>query len=137
MDRRRLLALAAACALPATAHASGGEKKDEKDEKKGPGSGYMALPLLTATVVRPTGRRGVLTLEVGLNIPDPKLYAYAGLVQPRLRAAFAQTLQIYGAGLAPGELPKVDFLAGELQRDADQVLGRKGARVLLGSVMLN
>jgi hypothetical protein len=140
MDRRHLLASALGLALPAPAWASGGAAKDEdakKDEKKGPGSGFVQLPLLTATVIRPNRRRGVLTVEVGLNIPDPKLYAYADLVLPRLRAAFAQTVQIYGAGLAPGELPKVEFLARELQQDADEVLGRKGARVLLGTVMLN
>lgn len=137
MDRRRLIAWALACALPASAHAAGGEDKKEKDEKGGPKSSFIQLPLLTATVIRPSGKRGVLTVEVGLDIPDPKLLEYANLVLPRLRAAFAQRLQIYGAGLTPGELPKVDFLARELQKDADMVLGRKGARILLGTVMLN
>lgn len=135
MDRRLLIASALACALPAAARASGGKK--EEDEKGGAKSSFIQLPLLTATVIRPTGKRGVLTVEVGLDIPDPKLLEYANLVLPRLRAAFAQRVQIYGAGLAPGELPKVDFLARELQKDCDLVLRKKGARILLGTVMLN
>lgn len=137
MDRRLLIASALACALPAAARASGGGEKKEEDEKGGAKSSFIQLPLLTATVIRPTGRRGVLTVEVGLDIPDPKLFEYANLVLPRLRAAFAQRVQIYGAGLAPGELPKVEFLARELQKDCDLVLKKKGARILLGTVMLN
>jgi len=57
--------------------------------------------------------------------------------RPRLRAAFVQTVQIYGAGLPPGGLPNVDYLSRELQRQTDLTLGGPGGRLLLGTVMVN
>jgi uncharacterized protein YicC (UPF0701 family) len=36
-----------------------------------------------------------------------------------------------------GSAPNLDFLAKELQREADQVLGKKGSKLLLGSVLVN
>ena len=100
MDRRRLLSLAAlAAALPAAAQASGGGEKSEK--KKGGGLSYLQLPTLTATIMRVDGRRGVLTVETGIDIPDVAMRARAELLAPRFRAGFVQTLQIYASGLTP------------------------------------
>lgn len=133
MNRRLLLALLALAALPARAVAGqGGEAK----AKSGDGD-YIALEPLTAFTVKPNGRRGVMTVECGLDIPDPGLHARAELVLPRLRAAFVETVQVYAGGLPGGMAPNPDFLVGNLQRAADAVLGRKGARVLLGAVLVN
>ncbi len=129
--RRLILTAALAAALPGMALAAVDEKK------KGGGPTYIQLNTMTATVLRESGRRGVLTLETGLDIPDEKLRAKVNLVAPRLRAAFVQTLQIYAAGLSPSAAPNADFLAVELQREADQVLGQKGCRVLLGTMLMN
>lgn len=132
MRRRQLLILAAALAVtPAAALAAADEKK------KGGGSSFIQLNTLTATIMRDTGRRGVLTLDVGLDVPDEKLRAQVELVTPRLRAAFVQVVQIYAAGLSPNAVPNADFLARELQRETDRVLGRKGARLLLGAMLMN
>jgi len=133
MHRRALLYAGLALALPAGAFAS--EKKAEK--KKGGGEAYIQLGAVTATTVRGDGRRGVLTVETGLNVPDKTLRARAEASAPRIRAAFVQIVQTYAAGLAPGAPPNADFLAGELQREADRVLGKPGARLLLGSILAN
>jgi len=79
----------------------------------------------------------VLTVETGLDVPDKTLRARAEASAPRMRAAFVQIVQTYAAGLAPGAPPNADFLAGELQREADRVLGKPGARLLLGSILAN
>lgn len=137
MRRRAFLALPAAAlavmALPAPTLASGGEKK--KDE--GPASPYVRVPILTATVRRRDGKRGVLTVETGVDVPDAKLRALAQSSVPRLRAAYFQALQNYANGLAPGAPPNPDFLGRELQRETDRVLGKPGARLLFGSIMVN
>jgi hypothetical protein len=78
-----------------------------------------------------------MTVEAGLDIPDPVLRNYADLSEPRLREAFAQVLQIYAGGLAPGRPPDVDYMARQFQAAADRVLGRPGSRLLLGGVMVN
>ena len=133
MRRRLLLAFAAVAALPPTvAFASGGEEK-----KKAGGESFIPIQTLTAYTTRPGARRGVMTVDCGLDVPEAALRARVELVLPRIRAAFVQVVQIYAGGLPAGAPPNPDFIARNLQRSADQVLGRKGARVLLGAVVVN
>jgi hypothetical protein len=134
MNRRLSLMLAAlALALPVAALAA--ESGDAK--KKTGGESYIQLETLTAYTVKPGGRRGVMTVDCGLDVPDPRLRDRAELLLPRLRAAFVQTVQIYAGGLPGGLPPNPDFLARSLQRSTDEVLGRQGARVLMGAVLVN
>jgi hypothetical protein len=133
MNRRLFAALTALALLPAAALA--GEGGDPK--RRTGGESYIPIDTLTAYTTRVNGQRGVLTVECGLDIPDPALRARAELVLPRLRAAFVQAVQIYAGGLPEGPPPNPDFLARNLQRATDQVLGRKGARVLMGAVLVN
>lgn len=132
MDSRPLLALALIAALaPGGAFASGPEKK------KGGGLTFIQLNTLTSTVIRPDGRRGVLTVETGIDVPDEKLRAKAEMLVPRLRAAYVQSLQIYASGMNPNSAPNADQLATQLQRETDRVMGQKGARLLLGTMLMN
>ncbi|MET0295243.1 MAG: hypothetical protein ABW042_09530 [Phenylobacterium sp.] len=125
-----LLALAAAAAVPQLAAAAA-------EKKKGGGLTFLQLPALTSYVVRPDGRRGVLTVEAGLDIPDGGLHAYAETAGPRLRAAYVQILQTYASGLPAGRPPNPDAIGAQMQRETDRLLGRTGARVLLGTIMVN
>jgi hypothetical protein len=131
--RRNVLALIAALALaaPVLAHAQGAEKK------KGGGISYIQFPTLTATVFRADGRRGVLTVEAGVDVPDASLRAKVNLYEPRLRAAYVQLLQDYVDSLGPGAPPNPDYLEQILQRQTDQLMGRPGARLLLGTMLIN
>ena len=131
MDRRFLLSLAALAALPAVASAAGGEKK-----KSGGGS-YLPVQTLLGTTVRSGGRRGVLSVDCGLDVPDEALRTRAEQSVPRLRAAYVQTIQSYAAGLASGALPNAEYISQALQRQTDLILGRPGARVLLGAIVVN
>jgi hypothetical protein len=132
MKRRGLLSLLLAfAALPALARA------DEERKKKGGGASYIQLDTLMATVTRIDGRRGVMTVEVGVDVADAALHARAAQSTPLLRANFAEVLRIYAAGLPPGAPPNADYLARELQRQTDATLGRPGARLLLGAVLIN
>lgn len=133
LDRRRLCA--ALVALSAAGAARAGEAQGEK--KKGGGVSYIQFPTLTATVFRPDGRRGVLTVEAGVDIPDARLRTRAGLLLPRLRAAYVQLLGTYAAGLPPGSPPDPDYLSRALQGQTNQVLGQSGARLLLGTIIVN
>lgn len=133
MLRRRLVALLAASAAPVLMAAA--EKKDDKKkENAGP---YIPIQTLTATLIRPTGRRGVLTVQCGLDVPDAKLRTKVELYLPRLRAAYIQTLQTYASGMTPGLPPNGDVLSQSLQRETDRILAQKGARLLLGAMLIN
>lgn len=139
MDRRTLLsalalgAAVAPVAVPMTAHAA--DKGDEK--KKGGGLTFIQIKTLAATIVRRQGGRGVVTVETGLDIPDAALRERAELSMPRIRSAYNGLLQQYVGGLPPGNPVNADYLAQALQRQTDTVLGKRGARLLIGSILMN
>ena len=134
MQRRRLLRLAAtalaAAAIPAAALAEG-------EKKKSGGANYLPFATLTGATTKAGGRRGVLTVECGLDVPDSALRQRADASLPRLRAAYLQTILAYAAGLPAGSTPNVDFIGASLQRQTDAILGRPGARMLLGTILVN
>ena len=88
-------------------------------------------------IIRPDGQRGVLTVEAGIDTPDPALRARVMELIPRLRDAYNTSLQVFGANLRPGEAPDLDQLEARLQADTDRVVGRRGARILLGTTLVN
>lgn len=125
------LAFALAAALVATsAHAAA-------ERKKGGGLSYTQFAALTATIVKPDGRRGVLQVEAGIDCPDGAVKARADLLGPRLRDAYVQFLSIYAGALASGALPDADQIGAGLQRKTDQVIGRPGAKLLLGTILVS
>ncbi len=117
-----------AAAAPLAAHAEGGKKAQPP---------YLQLKTLAATVNKSGGRRGVLTVELGLDTPDPVLRDKVELVQPILRDAYVTALQPYALSLGPSQPPNADYIALSLQRETDRVLGRRGAKLLLGSILIN
>lgn len=131
MDRRALLVfmlLASVAPKSALASPKGGEGKS--------GGGEMPMPLATATVLRTHGRRGIMSVESTLVFTDGALLEHAKLSRPRLNAAFNEAVRGEAAHLLAGALPDVESLTRALQRAADRVLGRTGARVMLGTVMV-
>jgi hypothetical protein len=131
--RRRLVALLIAAPLmagPVLGHAA-------EVKKKGGGLSFIQLPTLTATVIRNDGRRGVLTVEAGIDVPNPGLRARADISTPRLRAAYVLALQTYASGLGAGGPPNADYISRMLQRETDNVLGQPGAKLLLGTILAN
>ncbi len=130
MDRR--LALAAALSLaPAVAAAAGGEKK------KGGGVTFVPVKAAVATIIRRDGSRGVITVECGIDVVDDALRMKANEIQPRLRDAYAGFLQTYAGGLPKAALPDADYIAAELQKATDRVLGKKGGKLLIGTILIN
>lgn len=107
------------------------------ERKKGGGRAFMQMAPLAATVMRPDGRRGVLTLDTGVDAKDEAMFAQLQTSMPRLRAAYVAVLQNHAGGLGPGSAPNPDRLAADLQRETDRLLGKPGAKVLLGTLMLN
>ncbi|CAN5425987.1 hypothetical protein BH09PSE1_BH09PSE1_18930 [soil metagenome] len=136
MDRRQLFSLAPLAggllALAATAPASASSEGGEKVPK----GSYLPFGTITSTIIRPDGRRGVMTVETGLDVPDEKLRTQAAMDGTRLRAAFNTVVQGIAQGLLPGTAPDVDRLHHELQVATIRTLRKRGAVVLLGTVMV-
>ena len=101
MNRRGLIVAGLAGALaPSLALA-----QEKPTHKKGGGLSYIQLDTLSATIVRPNGRRGVMTVECGIDVADAGLHARAAQSTPVLRAAFSETLRTYASGLPSGAPP--------------------------------
>lgn len=107
------------------------------EKKKGGGETFIQLPSLTATIFRADGHRGVLTVDIGLDIPDGGLRQRANASIPLLRDAYTRQLLIYAPSINPGAPPNPDIISTELQRATDQTLGRPGAKLLLGTILEN
>ena len=124
MDRRTLIGLKDAARK--TGGGGGGA----------PQNSYLRQPTITANVRRPGGGRGVMTVETGLDTPDAALRARVAQSQPRLRAAYAEVVQQSANALLPGAPPDVERLVAQLQAATDRTVGRAGARLLIGTVMV-
>lgn len=94
------------------------------------------MPLATATVLRASGRRGIMSVESTLVFADGALLERAKLSKPRLTAAFNEAVRSEANRLTSNAMPDLDSLTRSLQQAADRVLGRRGAQVLLGTVMV-
>ena len=136
MRRRDLLTLIALTFLaPAAVQGAEEKKKSGENKKKSGGEDYIPINPVNGTTNKAGGRRGVLSVDCGLQISDPKLREFAEKSLPRLRAAYVQVVQVYAAGLPSGSEPDAQFLAQSLQRQTDLVLKRPGARLLIGAVI--
>ncbi|HUZ11311.1 MAG TPA: hypothetical protein VMU93_00480 [Caulobacteraceae bacterium] len=129
MNRRLVLAAALALA-PRLGHA-------QDQRKQGGGESFIQMETLDATVTRADGQRGVMTIDAGLDVPDAGLRARARASMPLLLSAFGDVARTYAAGLPPGAVPNADYLSFELQRQTDRILGRPGAHLLLGTILVN
>jgi hypothetical protein len=128
MRRTLILTLCLAFLAPAAALAA------EKNQDKG---SYVSIDTLTATVLAGNGRHQVMTVQSGVDAPDPALRDYVEKDTPRLRDAYTQELQLYAGGLPSGSPPDADYIARRLQAATDRVLGKPGARFLIGGIMVN
>ncbi|MBX7248589.1 MAG: Tat pathway signal protein [Caulobacteraceae bacterium] len=133
MDRRLIVAatLLAPTLVTGVAQASEG-----KERKKGGGANFVQIPTLTASLLKADNRRGVLTVEAGVDTPSPALRARVASLQPRLRDGYNAYLARFAAALRPGFVPDADLLARELQGLTDRIAGR-GCRLLLGTILIN
>ncbi len=127
MNRRALLAAPLALAATPALASEGG---------KAPASTYLRYPTITANTFRADGRRGVLTVETGVDVADPALLLRAQQSAPRVRAVFNILAQREAATLLPGQPPNVDRLSRQYQSAMNIILGQRGATLLLGTVMV-
>ena len=129
LSRRGLLAGLLVLA-PAAAYAAGKSKGGSEES-------YVRYAAVSSGVALAGGRRGVMTVEIGLDTPDPALRTRVEQTLPRLRAAWFQTTSTFAATLRPAALPDAGRLSEALQATTDKQLGKPGARVLIGSILIN
>ncbi len=139
MNRRILLSalfavplLAAVSSAHAGGHGGGGGEK-----KKGGGPGFTQFPMINVFTSANGARHGSLSLDMGLYSSDAKMVDRIKLYMPRLRDAYISRLQGYASNLSSSTMVDADYVETQLQTATDTVLGQKGAKVLIGSILLN
>ena len=100
MDRRALIGLAALGSALAAAEAAKASGKSSGGAA--PANAYSPLPTATATILRRDGRRGVMTVEVGVDVADEALRTRADQSRPRLSAAYNEVVRLAGERILPG-----------------------------------
>jgi flagellar basal body-associated protein FliL len=135
---RSTIPLALALSLATTpVYAAGGGEGSKSQSRLTSAESFLPLPpLLSAT---PAGRSigGMMTVELGLDVPDPKLRERAKMMKPRVQDALRSAISDYTLTyLAPGAAPDPEQISRLAQQALDRALGQPGARVLLSNVML-
>ena len=93
---------------------------------------HIALEPMTVSVFRDARTRGLLTVNVSLELADADARERVLAVMPRLQDQFVMALTRLAANRVDVRRPlDIDGLAGVLQLAADRTIGAKTARVLV------
>jgi hypothetical protein len=133
--RRSLLALAF-LALAAPAFAAP-EVEGRTPRKITSSENYVPTATLSAAITSGYSFAGLLVVDAGFDIPDPKLRARVEKMEPRITDALRTGLAEYTySRYRFGTAPDPDRIAIMLQAAADRCIGQPGAKLLLSNVMV-
>ena len=146
-----LLLCLSVAALPVQASGGGGghdsKKKDKSSTDKGAPKhqreittleSWVTVYPIAVSIVQDDKVRGQFQVWLGMDVPDEALRARVEEIKPRLRDAWLSRLSQYASITLRQRKPaNIDDVSRLLQSTADQTLGKPGARVLLGSVVVN
>ena len=98
---------------------------------------YIAFEPIYASIIDGPRPRGLLLVEMGLDVPDTKLRDRVTLALPVLRDAYVRSLLTYAAtAVRPYRQPNIEDVAGRMQTITNRVMGREGARVLMAQLAI-
>ena len=99
---------------------------------------YVIVNAMNVSIIQNARVRGMLQIEIGLDVPDDDLRETAIQLAPRLQDAYVIALRHYTTNrLKLYQVPDANLIGNILQNVTTQVLGQKGAVVLLSQIMLH
>jgi hypothetical protein len=135
-----VLFAAASLAGPAAAAPPPAAPKQEMDPqaKRITGSeSYVPTFGLRASITRGFNIHGVLAVDAGLDIPNPKTRKRVEAIKPRLMSTLRDVVLNYASlSYVVGEKPDAEMLRARLQKAVDQVIGKGEAKLALASVIV-
>jgi hypothetical protein len=124
-------------AIVAAAPARASDNQQPAKHKITQAKSYVGLNPMYATVLDNGRPVGTLLVSIGLDIPNATLRANAERALPLLRDSYVRNLMVYAAAaVRPWRQPDVDVIARRLQGVTNRTLHSKGAKVLLGQILL-
>ena len=125
------LALLALCAGSSQATEAPAQRKTTQSES------YVAIDPMYATILEGSRPRGLLMVELGLDVPDSALRARVSHALPTLRDAYVRILIAYGStAVRAFRQPSVEDIAARLQAITDRLMGGPGAQVLMAQTAM-
>ena len=98
---------------------------------------YVVVDPMYATIIEGNKPRGLLLVELGLDVPDAALRERVNHALPALRDAYVRSLIAYGAtAVRAWRQPNVDDIAERMQAVTDRVVGGPGAKVLMAQTAM-
>jgi len=98
---------------------------------------YVVIDPMYATILEGSRPRGLLMIEIGLDVPDGALRAQVSHALPTLRDAYVRSLIAYGAtAVRAFRQPSVEDIAERMQVVTDRVMGKPGAKVLIAQTAM-
>jgi flagellar basal body-associated protein FliL len=98
---------------------------------------YIPFDPIYASIIDGIRPRGLLLVEMGLDVPDEKLRQSVTLALPLLRDAYVRSLITYAStAVRPYRQPNLDDVANRMQTITDKLVGREGARVLMAQLAI-
>ena len=98
---------------------------------------YVVIDPMYATIIEGNKPRGLLMVELGLDIPDAALRERVNHALPALRDAYVRSLIAYGAtAVRAWRQPSVDDIAERMQAVTDRLVGGPGAKVLMAQTAM-
>ena len=93
---------------------------------------FVAFDPFYSTVLDGERARGLLMVEMGLDVPDEKLRERVNLALPTLRDAYVRSLSAYATtAVRLYRQPNLEDIVARMQAVTDQMLGKKGAAKVL------
>ena len=125
----------ALCALGASSvqatEAPAAQRKTTQSES------FIAIDPMYATILEGSKPRGLLMIELGLDVPDEAMRARVSHALPALRDAYVRSLMAYGAAAVRAwRQPSVDDIADRMQTITDRLMGGPGAKVLMAQTAI-
>jgi len=139
-SRRFVPCLVAALMVAATgpsAPAGAAEAAGPAQHKTTQSESYIMMEPMYASILDGARSRGLLLVEIGLDVPDAKLRERVNQALPALRDAYVRNLLTYAATtVRPWRQPNVEDIANRMQSITDRMVGREGARVLMAQTAI-
>jgi flagellar basal body-associated protein FliL len=138
---RRIFSLCSAAALAYAVCLESSRAADEPGQtaqhKTTQSESYVIIEPLYASILDGARPRGLLMVELGLDVPDGQLRDKINRSLPTLRDAYVRSLLIYAStAVRPWRQPSVEDIANRLQTITDRMVGRQGARVLMAQTAI-
>jgi len=130
-------AMAVLCLCGAGAVNAAEETKEAAQHKTTQSESYISIDPIYASILDGMRPRGLLMVEIGLDVPDAKLRERVNQNLPTLRDAYVQNLLTYAAtAVRPWRQPNVEDIASRMQTVTNRVIGRDGAKVLMAQTAI-